>query len=154
MNARRKSSSIAFRALTPMLDTLFLLLFALLAVSDARELEETEDVRIQLPEVESGPDESAIAGEVFSIVIDADSVVRLGGDESVVGSLEELDRALAAQLRDALPEEVVIEIVADRDARHGVMVEVLQHLRLAGFVEVRLLATGGSSHSSFGGGPR
>ena len=134
--------AVTFRGMTPMLDTLFILLFALLALSDAREVDETEEVRIELPEVEPGSEATAPTLEVFSISIDAESQVRIQGEEAVVKSLAQIDEALAASLGDSLPEEVVIEILADHDARHGVTVELLQHLRLRGFQKVQLLAIG------------
>ena len=57
-------------------------------------------------------------------------------------SLDEVDAALASVLGDAVPEEVEIRIHADRDARHGVAIELLQHLRVRGFVQVQLVALG------------
>lgn len=151
MNRSRSSfGTVSFRGLTPMLDTLFILLFALLALSDTREVSETEEVRIQLPEVEPGSDAATGAAEVFAIFVDADSLVRLEGNEDVVESFEELDAALSARLGDAFPEDVSVDIVADAEARHGIIVELLQHLRLRGFVRVQLLATGSETGGSLG----
>ena len=141
MTRRRTSfGSVSFRGMTPLLDTLFILLFALLALSDARETRESEEVRIQLPAVGRDAEAAAAPREAFSILVDADSSVRVEGSDEVLRSAARLDAALAAWLGDALPEEVVVEIVADENARHGVAVGLLQHLRLAGFVEVQLLA--------------
>jgi biopolymer transport protein ExbD len=137
-----------------MLDTLFILLFALLALSDARDVSEAEEVRIQLPEVERGTDTSAGLAEVFSIFVDEQSQVRIEGSEEVLDTLDSLDAALTARVGDALPEDVSVDIVADANARHGVTVELLQHLRLRGFVRVQLLATGSDTGGSLGGGGR
>ena len=64
----------------------------------------------------------------------------------------ELDRALQALLGSSLPDEVVIDLSADREARHGVAVELLQHLRLRGFVNVELVAVGQADlGTAFGG---
>ena len=72
-----------------------------------------------------------------------DSSVRVPGvPDAVVQTRDELDRALAKLLADRVPEEVVVDIHADRAARHGVVVELLQHLRLRGFVTIQLVATG------------
>ena len=125
-----------------LVDTLFLLLFTLLAVSETRSSTEAEEVLVALPHVE--PDEAVdVPSETLrvAIVVDASSSVSLEG-RSEIGSLEQLDRALTERLGDALPEEATVEIRADADARHGVTVLLLQQLRLAGFVDVRLTAIG------------
>ena len=164
MKLERKSiGSMVLRGLTPLLDTLFILLFALLALSDTRQVAQAEEVRIQLPSVEPGEDAPQAPAELFSIFVDAESAVRLeglSGTSERIETFEALDAALAARLGDVLPEEVAIDIVGDADARHGVMVELLQHLRLRGFTRVQLLATSAESGASdpggtFGrGGPR
>ena len=146
---RATLGSVGLRALTPLLDTLFLLLFALLALSESRQVAAPEEVRIRLPEVERGGD-AAEAADPFSISVDADSRVRLEGSDAVVESLEELDAALAARLEHALPEDLPVDLVADADARHGVTVELLQHLRLRGFTRVQLLATGSDTGGALG----
>lgn len=162
--ARRSFGSMVLRGLTPMLDALFILLFALLALSDSRQIESSEEVRIQLPSVEPGDDSEPAPFELFSILVDAESVVRLegsldstgsrgvAGTTAPIASFDELDAALAERLGAALPEDVAIDIVADENARHGVMVELLQHLRLRGFVRVQLLATGTDTDGAFARG--
>jgi len=137
-----KARSISFAGLTPLIDTLFILLFALLALSDTRKTNPTEPVRVQLPEVEPGETGPGLAGARITVEVGADSSIRVGEEGVVVESRTELDRAFNAVLGERLPEEVVIEVRADRDARHGVAVELLQHLRLRGFVNVELVAVG------------
>ena len=160
---RRSFGSMVLRGLMPMLDALFILLFALLALSDSRQIESSEEVRIQLPSVEPGDDSDPAPFELFSILVDAESVVRLegaldsaspdvAGTTAPIASFDELDAALAERLGAALPEDVAIDIVADENARHGVMVELLQHLRLRGFVRVQLLATGTDTGGTFARG--
>ena len=140
------------RGLTPLLDTVFLLLFALLSVSSAKTVHHDEIVRVQLPSVESGPDAADTPPESITLEIDADSRVLLPDSPTPITSRDELDAALANLLGEALPEEMSVEIRADRDARHGTAVAVLQHLRLRGFVHVDLLATGtAESDEPFGG---
>ncbi len=132
--------SLALRGLTPLVDLLFILLFALLALGETRRVEEEQLVAVELPAVEAGADAVAPASSVV-LSIDADSRVVLSSGE-VVTTRAALDRELAAALGDGVPEEVVVAIHADRSARHGAAVELLQHLRLRGFVHVQLLATG------------
>jgi biopolymer transport protein ExbD len=130
------------RGITPLIDLLFILLFGLLALSDARRSESAETVRIQLPEVEPTERKGAATPNVIVLEIDADSVVRVEGREEPVEDPEELDTLLAERIGDTLPEEFAIEIRGDAAARHGVMVALLQHLRERGFGSVNLLALG------------
>ena len=158
MRLERKSiGTMVSRGLTPLLDTLFILLFALLALSDTRQVDPAEEVRIQLPEVEAGEGTPPAPGEVFTLLVDAESAVSLGssdGRAEALGTLAELDAALAERLGTALPEEVAIDIVGDAEARHGVMVELLQHLRLLGFTRVQLLAAPAEDGATSLGRPR
>lgn len=143
--------SIGLGGLTPLLDTLFILIFALLALSDTRSAERAEPVRIQLPAVEPGGDEASRLTRRVEFEITADSTLRLAGTDEALRSREDVDAALAGALADpgAVPELVGVEIRADRDSRHGVAVELLQHLRLRGFVNVELIAIGDASASPF-----
>jgi biopolymer transport protein ExbD len=130
------------RGITPLIDLLFILLFGLLALSDARRTESAEMVRIQLPEVEPTEKRGAASANVIVLEIDAESDVRIEGREEPIEDPEELDTILADRIGDTLPEEFAIEIRGDADARHGVMVALLQHLRERGFGSVNLLALG------------
>jgi biopolymer transport protein ExbD len=130
------------RGITPLIDLLFILLFGLLALSDARRSESAETVRIQLPAVEPTEKKGAATPKVIVLEIDAESVVRIEGREEPVEDPEELDTLLAERIGDTLPEEFAIEIRGDASARHGVMVALLQHLRERGFNSVNLLALG------------
>ncbi len=138
----RQGSRLLVKGLTPLLDILFILLFAILALSDVRTSNRAEQVLIRLPHVEPGLEEPGTGERHMAIVVGADSNVHLAETGEAIASREDLDLALSAVLGEVLPEEVVIEIQADRDAPHGVVVELLQHLRLRGFVNVQLLATG------------
>ncbi len=140
-----RSGNIAARSLTPLLDTLFILLFALLAVSETRSSTQPDLIYVRLPSVEASPQVGPSPGGRLVLVIDAGSRVHLAETGEVLANGFELDRALAAVLGDALPEDIAIEIQGDRDARHGVVVALLQHLRLRGFYEISLVAIGGES---------
>ncbi|MEM9381341.1 MAG: biopolymer transporter ExbD [Planctomycetota bacterium] len=137
--------------LTPLLDTLFLLLFALLASSDSASVEVTEpeeEVQVELPSVdpvESGSGNEADAARIF-LRIDADDsvvVVRPDGPRTTATAGElraELTEAIGP---DGAAEEAIVEIRADANARHGVTVDVLQTVRAVGIVDVRFVATAG-----------
>jgi biopolymer transport protein ExbD len=127
----------------PFLDLLFILLFSLLALSETKKSSSQEPVRIRLPQVEPGESEQPEENRPTIVLeIDAESRIRLEGDDDPVDSPEELDRKVGALLAGRTPEECRIEIHGDQDARHGVGVGLLQHLRRAGFGSVTLLATG------------
>jgi biopolymer transport protein ExbD len=136
--------SISARGLVPFLDTLFNLLFALLAISVARAPSSFDLLRLRLPQVEPGGERaSAAAGLV--VEVDSDGTVRPAGSDMVLHSptaadMTQLDRALVALVGESVPEEVPIEIRAEAQCPHGVVVELLQHLRVAGFSDVRLAA--------------
>ena len=136
--------SWGLQGITPLLDVLFILLFGLLALSDAKRATSAEIVRVRLPKVE--PQQSEATGEMRKIVleVDARSDVRLEGRPATLPDSAALDAELAALIGDALPEEFAIEIRGDASARHGVMVALLQHLRQRGFATVHLLALGES----------
>ncbi len=134
--------SWGLRGITPLLDVLFILLFGLLALSDAKKATSAEIVRVRLPKVE--PQRSDAAGEMRKIVLEvnARSEVRLEGRPATLSDSAALDAELAVLIGDALPEEFAVEIRGDAGARHGVMVALLQHLRQRGFAAVHLLALG------------
>lgn len=138
--------------LTPMLDVLFILLFALLALSDVRTSDRSELLRIELPRVEPGADIPLDEMPRLVIEIDASSKVRLPESGVRVDSVEHLEAALSGALGEAPPDEIVVEIQADLDARHGVAVELLQFLRNRGFLRVELVALGHANDESFLGG--
>ncbi len=132
--------SISARGLVPFLDTLFNLLFALLVINAAHTAASSEFLRLRLPRVEPGQEERAASSGGLVIAVDADGSIRPAGTELVLHTREEFDRVLGAFVSDAIPEELPIEIQADTHCPHGVVVELLQHLRVLGFSDVRLAA--------------
>ena len=135
------AGSIGRGALVPLLDALFLLLFALLSLSESAG-PAMREVAVQLPAVEPDPGAAPSPRAPITIAVDAGSRVLWAATGETLSTAADLDARLAAQLGDALPDEIPVELRADRDARHGVAVALLEHLRRRGFVDVRLLATG------------
>ena len=148
----RTLGAAGLKGLTPLLDVVFLLLFALLSVSSAKTVHRDEIVRIQLPSVEPGSEAETDQTRSITLEIDSDSHIIMEESAAPLASRAEFDAALAQALGEALPEEVHVEIRADREARHGVAVAVLQHLRLRGFVHVDLLAIGTADADELFGG--
>lgn len=143
-------------ALTPLLDTLFLLLFSVLAASDGAEANSKahEEVQLELPSVaDDGAGQGASAGDApVVLAIGADGAVSVEGEARELASPAALDGFLAG-----LSPGATFEIRAHADARHAVVVEVLHGLREAGFLDVSLVATRRGSEapaSGWGGSPR
>ncbi|QDV08061.1 Biopolymer transport protein ExbD/TolR [Planctomycetes bacterium Poly30] len=134
------SSGPGQAALTPLLDTLFLLLFAVLASSDGKAAREdaTQEIQVELPSVEDDGTAEASASDVAPIVvtIDADGAVTVGEAAFSVAEPGDLGAALAG-----FDPVASVEIRAHADARHAVVVEVLHELRQAGRLDVRFVAT-------------
>lgn len=149
---RGSPGSIAAKGMVPLLDTLFQLLFALLVVSGPRAVARAETLLLRLPQVERVEAMAPAPAKEVVLQVDSGARVTLLGDETVIQTRAELDRLLVAALGPAVPEEVAVEIRADAAAPHGVVVEILQHLRLLGFADVRLAAVvAAEAPSSFGG---
>lgn len=151
---RTVGGSIAAKGLVPLLDTLFQLLFALLVVSGPRVVANAETLLLRLPRVERGESEAPTASRSIVLQVDAGANVTLLGDPTLVRTRAELDRLVAAALGPTVPEEAAVEIRADAAAPHGVVVELLQHLRLLGFADVRLAAVVDADARSLFGEPR
>ena len=130
------------RGATPLVDLLFLLLFSLLALSDTKKAASQEPVRIKLPKVAPAKTLATAMRPTVILEIDAASHVRIKDNPEVIEGPRELDRLLDAQLGSKLADEFEVEIHGDANARHGVSVALLQHLRTRGFAAVTLIALG------------
>ena len=82
--------SISARGLVPFLDTLFNLLFALLAISVASAPSSFDLLRLKLPEVEGGERSGTPAALV--VEVEADGTMRPGGSDAVFRSPEDSRR--------------------------------------------------------------
>ena len=148
MSKRRGTSGRGARGgVMPFIDLLFILLFSLLAMSETRQSESEEPVRIRLPEVEPGGDDKETLRSLLVLEIDRESHVRVRGNDRLATSPAELDELINAQIGDQSPGECEVEIVGDTESHHGVSVAVLQHLRKRGFAAVTLLATGATEQT-------
>lgn len=145
----RSPAGLGSSTLTPLLDTLFLLLFTLLATSRSEAIVERavrEEVAVELPSIEDGADAQAGNADVqlLTIAVLEDGGVRvLSGASAEVhsrsaASPSELEQMLAPAASS--PGGARIEIRADGAARHAVVLEVLQAVRAAGCTDVRFIA--------------
>jgi biopolymer transport protein ExbD len=147
-NTGRARGALGSSTLTPLLDTLFLLLFALLASSQRASTAPAEalpeEVRVELPTVDALQQPAHGDEPDLRLVVHVDA----GGAVTLLGGAGLVEATTASALRTALEAQAtsavgrrVVEIRADADARHGVTVDVLQAVRAAGIVDVRFVAT-------------
>ncbi|HZW08364.1 MAG TPA: biopolymer transporter ExbD [Phycisphaerales bacterium] len=113
--------------LTPIIDMVFLLLIFFLVTTTYQQVE--REMRIALPEAESGAPISVALRELVVNVASDGSVVVAGG----VMSLENL-RALVTQAVEANPNQKVT-VRADREASYGVVARVLDICKASGVSE-------------------
>lgn len=161
----RSSAGLGSSTLTPLLDTLFLLLFTLLATSRSEAIVERavrEEVAVELPSIEDGGEAQAGNAEVELVTI---AVLETGdvrvlsgpsaeGESRTASTPSELERMLT--LVASSPGGARVEIRADGAARHAVVLEVLQAVRAAGCTDVRFIALEAESAPgtrAFGRGP-
>lgn len=131
-------------ALTPLLDMLFLLLFALLATSRSAESMDQaprEEIAIELPSVTGAGDEDPDAREPIEVTVAADGAVVLAGVDAP--SPAALTERLEALVR--LRGEVSLELRVDGATPHAVVADVLQATRAAGVHDVRFIAIDGGA---------
>lgn len=145
-NSRRPGRGPLQTALTPLLDTLFLLLFTVLATStDApspTDVPRSERVAVELPAVDETPAAEAATADSLTVTL----VARVDGSVAWVGeggAPESLAGPAALRARlEALDRsgDVLIEIAADGDTPHRVVIDLLQTARGAEAREVRFVA--------------
>ena len=134
----------------PLLDTLFLLLFTLLATSRSATLVEEsvrEEISVTLPDVaDGGAGESDTEASVLVVGVQPDGSIEAIAGLSTEGEAVPVESPAAL---GALIDSLALrdpgtrwraEIRADEDARHGVVLDVLQEVRRAGLVDVRFIA--------------
>lgn len=157
----KSPAGLGSSALTPLLDTLFLLLFTLLATSRSAAIVEhavREEVAVNLPSIEDGDGSAAGAeAELVTIAVDEGGGVRVLRGRAPAG--ESLDAETPAGLTRSLTRlvakssDVRVEIRADGEAQHAVVLGVLQAVRSAGCNDVRFIAVeavAGSGSRPFG----
>jgi len=109
--------------LTPFIDVMFvILIFLVLSTS----FMVPTSLKLNLPESRTGQAAARGAGSPVEIEVSASGELRLSGEPVEPGALESRLKAL-----DIKPGRAVL-LAADRDAAHGRVVEVMDHLRRAG----------------------
>jgi biopolymer transport protein ExbD len=133
MRMRRHHSSNEDEAgidLTPMLDIVFIMLiFFIVTSSFIREA----GITVQTPSADTA--ENQPRGNIL-IAVDANGEIWMDGQQVDVRSV----RAAVERMRVDQPDSSVV-VQADRDARSGLVIRVMDQVRLAGVMDVALAAT-------------
>ena len=118
--------------LTPLIDILFIVLMFLVLTATYRDRSALD---FRLPDAETGASVDAEMSDVVRLVVEADGAI-LVSDRRV--SLVELQRELIAAA-DAKVQTALL--AADERSSHGRVVEVMDRVRQAGIVNVRIETT-------------
>src|SRR6056297_1488213 len=115
--------------ITPLIDILFILLFFIL--TSTFDLESEKAIDITLPDTES--EQVVETPEIFRITVDSDSKIFLDSNEITVEQL-----LLSAERKQKATGEFITVISADEKASHGVVMKVLDTLRLSGITNINI----------------
>ncbi|MFP4461223.1 MAG: ExbD/TolR family protein [Thermotogota bacterium] len=116
--------------ITPLIDILFILLLFFILTSTF-DLENDRAIDITLPETES--EQVVETPEIFRITVDSDSRIFLDSNEI---TLEQL--LASAQRKEKTGDDFVTVISADEKASHGVVMKVLDSLRLSNITNINI----------------
>lgn len=111
--------------IAPLVDMVFLLLLFFVVSTTFRG---QPGIKIDLPRAASIPEE---VPEFVEITITSDDVIHVGNN--VVASIEDLGPVLQIQANESRSKMVYVR--ADRNTRHGVVVQVIDMAKRAGFRE-------------------
>lgn len=123
MAFRRKQQEDARIDITPMVDVVFLLLIFFMI---STTFVETPGIDIRLPESSSQSTERE--PEEIKVYLSEEGEIFLGDDRT---SLAELERYLESRKDDA--DQATFLLLADREARHGLVVKLMDLARSTGF---------------------
>ncbi|HOO32292.1 MAG TPA: biopolymer transporter ExbD [Thermotogota bacterium] len=115
--------------ITPLIDILFILLLFFILTSTF-DLENERAIDVTLPETQS--EQVVETPEIFRIVLDSDNRIYVNSQEISLNQLKEM-----AAVRDTSTDFVTV-ISADEEASHGVVMSVLDTLRLSGISSINI----------------
>ena len=115
--------------ITPLIDILFILLLFFILTSTF-DLENERAIDVTLPETQS--EQVVETPEIFRIVLDSDNRIYVNSQEISLNQLKEM-----AAVRDTSTDFVTV-ISADEEASHGVVMSVLDILRLSGISSINI----------------
>jgi biopolymer transport protein ExbD len=122
MKFRRSRRFRAQLDLLPLIDVIFLLLIFFMVSTTFISME--NKMKVDLPSASTG---KSSTNKIIAVTVLEDGTVFLG--EKIV-SLSELQPELSVRLQEAIDKGVVIK--ADRSARHGLVVSVMDRVKKAG----------------------
>jgi biopolymer transport protein ExbD len=121
MEFERRRQNHSHLNIAPLVDVVFLLILFFMLTS---HFVQEPSIRIRLPISKTA---EAHNGKVKTILITRESEIYLMDKKVDLKNLQKEIRSLAAE-----PEKEVFQIKADREARVGIMVNVIDEVRLAG----------------------
>lgn len=116
--------------ITPLIDILFILLLFFILTSTF-DLENERAIDITLPQTQT--DQVVETPEIFRITVDADSKLFLESEEITIEQL-----TASAERKHKGSGEFITVISADENASHGVVMKVLDTLRLSGITNINI----------------
>ncbi|HPF16383.1 MAG TPA: biopolymer transporter ExbD [Thermotogota bacterium] len=116
--------------ITPLIDILFILLLFFILTSTF-DLENERSIDITLPQTQT--DQVIETPEIFRITVDADSNLFLESEEITIEQL-----TASAERKHKSSGEFITVISADEKASHGVVMKVLDTLRLSGISNINI----------------
>ena len=116
--------------ITPLIDILFILLLFFILTSTF-DLESEKAIDITLPETES--EQVVETPEIFRITVDNQSRIFLDSNEITTQQL-----LSSAERKKKANRDFITVISADEEAAHGVVMKVLDTLRLSGITNINI----------------
>lgn len=126
--------------MTPMIDMTFQLIAFFMVLLNFGEGEQDQSIKLPSSELAKPPEVASVAPIVLQLT-DRNTVLIAGDELPVIGLAGPLARERAAlAARQITPEEATIFIRADRNAKTGVVQEVIQQCQSNGFEKFALRA--------------
>ncbi len=116
--------------ITPLIDILFILLLFFILTSTF-DLESEKAIDITLPETET--EQVVETPDIFRITVDSGSRIFLDSNEITVEQL-----LSSAERKQKTGNEFITVISADEKASHGVVMKILDSLRLSGITNINI----------------
>jgi len=131
MKFRRARKFRAQLDLVPLIDVVFLLLIFFMVTTTFISAE--NQLKVKLPSADTG---KATASRNLCVTLGGDGTIMLGDS---VTSLSDLQAGLSSELQRAQDDTVLIK--ADKSARHGLVVKIMDIARKAGAGKLAVAAT-------------
>ncbi len=116
--------------ITPLIDILFILLLFFILTSTF-DIKDEKSMDIKLPEVSTG--KAVESNDLFSVSVNSENEIYHNGK---IQSMDDLKKQLANYAKDR--DTKTVNIVADENASHGVVMKVMDLIRAEGIFSVNI----------------